>query len=235
MGAAPTLILLPGLLSDRLVFDPLIAALNAPGPVVVADYGLADSLADMARLALKAADGPLFVAGHSMGGRVALEMLRLAPDRIAKLCLMDTGVHPLGPGEPAKRQRVIEIADTKGMKALADDWLPPMVHADRLADAAFMTPLFEMVWRMTPHLHRAQIKALVERPDAVPVLKAATCPVLLLVGRQDGWSNVAQHEEMLALVRDGALAVIEDAGHFAPYEQPQAVARAFGRFFYDRL
>jgi pimeloyl-ACP methyl ester carboxylesterase len=99
-----------------------------------------------------------------------------------------------------------------------------MVHPDRTGDAALMEKLTAMVLRADPDLHERQINALVNRPDAAAVIHLIECPTLLAVGRQDQWSPVSQHEDMLRLMPNATLEIIEDAGHFSPVEQPGAVA-----------
>jgi pimeloyl-ACP methyl ester carboxylesterase len=221
-----TVLLIPGLLCDAHVWQPVCARLDA----TVADLSTQDSLTEMAQDCLDANPGALRVAGHSMGARVAMEMARLAPDRIERLALLDTGIHPLKEGEAAKRDEIVRFACDNGMAALAARWLPPMVHAPNRQNAALMQGLTDMVLRMSPDLHARQIKALVNRPDAASYLADIACPTLLVVGRQDQWSPVAQHEEMLALLPDARLEVVENAGHFAPLEQPETVARLVADF-----
>lgn len=221
-----TLVLISGLLSDEVVWRPAAEAFAAARPVVVTGLQSGDSFGEMARAALAATPGPLYVAGHSMGARVALEMVRLAPGRVAKLALIDTGVHPLQPGEAEKRQVLLDLAAAEGMAALAERWLPPMVHADRLGDDALMGALGDMVRRADTAMFNRQVQAMLARPDAEAVLAATACPVLLAVGRQDAWSPLSQHEEMRAQLKDARLVVIEEAGHFAPLEQPGAMIEA---------
>ncbi len=228
--SSPTLVLVPGLLSDRTVWEPVVARFAPKIEVVVADLSTQDSIADMARDTLAATAGPLIVVGHSMGARVALEMVRMSPDRIARLALLDTGIHPLKEGETAKREEIVRFAYENGMEALAARWLPPMVLEQRHGDRDLMGTLTDMVERMTPELHARQIRALLNRPDARAALASVTCPLLIAVGRQDQWSPVAQHEEMQALVPHAELTIIEDAGHFAPIERPEAVVAALERF-----
>ncbi len=136
----------------------------------MADFSQHDSIADMARAALALKEGPIVAIGHSMGARAALEAVRLAPERIVRLALLDTGVHPRREGEEATRQVLVDLAFDDGMAALADRWLPPMVHEARLGDTALMAPLKAMVMRATPEQHRRQIRALLDRPDARPLL-----------------------------------------------------------------
>ncbi len=228
--SSPTLVLVPGLLSDRTVWEPVVARFAPKIEVVVADLSTQDSIADMARDTLAATAGPLIVVGHSMGARVALEMVRMSPDRIARLALFDTGIHPRNTNEEPRRRELVELAHTHGMSALAKRWLPPMVLEQRHGDRDLMGTLTDMVERMTPELHARQIRALLNRPDARAALASVTCPLLIAVGRQDQWSPVAQHEEMQALVPHAELTIIEDAGHFAPIERPEAVVAALERF-----
>jgi pimeloyl-ACP methyl ester carboxylesterase len=224
MARRPSIVLLPGLLCDASVFDAQVAAL-APH-AEVADFSREDSLQNMARVALALRDGPIVAVGHSMGARAALEMMRLAPDRIEALCLMDTGVHPKREGEEAQRQALVDLAYSEGMGALADRWLPPMVGEGRAADPAFMASLKAMVMRASPEQHERQIRALVNRPDARPLLPTIRCPTLVMVGRQDRWSPLSQHEEIAALIPNAELVVIENSGHMAPVEEPDQVSRA---------
>ena len=218
-----TILLLPGLLSDRTVWEPLLDALD--GDARVPDLTGRDHLTAMARDCLALAEGPLRVAGHSMGARVAMEMARLAPDRVERLALLDTGIHPLGEGERERRADIVAFAREHGMRALAERWLPGMVHPDRRDDPGLMGPLEDMVLRHDAAQHERQVSALVARPDAGVALGEIGCPVLLMVGRQDAWSPVAQHEDMLARLPHARLVVIEEAGHFAPLERPRAVLR----------
>lgn len=222
---SPLVVFVPGLISDQAVWQPAADEL-APQPVVFADVTRASSISGMAGEILRQYPGLLAVVGHSMGGRVALEMARQAPARIAGLALFNTGYHPRREGEAVKRQRFIDLANQHGMSALLDEWLPPMVAPARQSDTGLMARLREMAGRMTPQIHERQLRALLDRPDAWPQLPAITCPVLVAVGRQDGWSPLAQHQEIAGALPNSQLVVIEDAGHFAPIEQPAAAASA---------
>ncbi|MEJ2036575.1 MAG: alpha/beta hydrolase [Maritimibacter sp.] len=221
-----TTLLIPGLLCDETTWAPVRERI----PAEVADLSTQDSITQMARDCLDRYPGLLRVAGHSMGARVAMEMAHLAPERIERLALLDTGIHPLKEGETAKREEIVRFAYDNGMEALAARWLPPMVYEANQQNAALMQSLTDMVLRKTPDLHARQINALVHRPDASAYLPGITCPVLLVVGRQDQWSPVAQHQDMLRLLPDARLEIIENAGHFAPVEQPDVVAGLLAEF-----
>ena len=226
------LVLLPGLMCDaenwaaqRTALAPQVDDVHLPA------YGALDSLGAMAEHVLATAPpGRLHVAGHSMGGRIALEMARLAPQRIDRLALLDTGYQPLPPGEAghqeeAGRHRLLALAQASGMESMAREWARGMVHPRRV-DSPVFERVVAMIARSTPERFAAQIRSLLGRPDATPVLAALRCPTLLLCGRQDLWSPLARHEQMQALVPQARLEVIEDAGHMTTMEQPEAVTAA---------
>jgi pimeloyl-ACP methyl ester carboxylesterase len=223
-------VLLPGLLCDATVWSAQVAALKPHANVTVADFSQLDSLEDMARASLALRTSPLVAIGHSMGARVALEMVRAAPERIARLALLDTGIHPVREGEEANRQILVDLAFKDGMAALAARWLPPMVHEARVGNRRLMEPLKAMVMRATPEQHLRQIRALLNRPDPRALLPTIRCPVLVMVGRQDRWSPLAQHQEIAALIPNAELVVIEDSGHMSPVEQADQVSRALLRW-----
>ena len=189
----------------------------------------------MAQRALEQAPaGPLAVAGHSMGGRVAFELFRLAPDRVARLALLDTGAHPLAPGDAGRAERdgrmaLLELARRDGMRAMAREWARGMVHPDRIGSAVFDAVL-DMFERRTPAIFEAQIRALLERPDATPLLAHVACPTLVLCGREDRWAPPEQHERMHLAIAGSRLVVVPQCGHMSTIEQPQAVNAALGRW-----
>jgi pimeloyl-ACP methyl ester carboxylesterase len=226
----PTILLLPGLLCDASIWAAQADALRPYAHVLIADFSEHDSLEAMARSALAMTEAPIIAIGHSMGARVAMEMVALAPKRIVKLAVIDTGVDSRREGEEAKRQVLVDLAFEEGMGALAEKWLPPMVHSDRVEDRALLSPLKEMVVRATPEQHQRQIRALLNRPNLVPRLAHITCPTLVMVGRQDRWSPLAQHEEMADKIPNAELVIIEDSGHMTLLEQPEQVSNALLRW-----
>lgn len=229
--ARSTLFLLPGLLCDAEVWRHQRAALAELADIVIPDFRHARSITAMAQIVLDGAPEHFSVAGHSMGGRVALEVYRMAPGRVERLALLDTGIHPRKPTEEAGRQELVDIAYREGMEAMAARWLPPMLHP---AHMALLGPLTEMVKRSTPETFENQQRALLGRPDARAVVASIRCPTLVLCGRQDAWSPVTQHEEIAALIPGAALVVVEDCGHMSPVEQPEAVTNALRVEFLDR-
>ena len=136
------LLFLPGLACDARIYEPQLAAF--PDSRAIDGYGTADSLADMARVALDQAPDSFDLFGHSMGGRVALEVLRLAPERVRRLALVSTGTHPLQDGELEKRRALQQVGWDHGFAALIDQWLPPMVAEANRADPSIYPLLREM-------------------------------------------------------------------------------------------
>ena len=226
-----TVLFLPGLLCDRAVWEPQIAALSGQYDCLVADYGSNDSLTAMAESALVSAPPRFALAGHSMGGRVALEVMRNAAQRVTRLALLDTGheARPeaeAGEVEARKRFRLLDIARSQGMRAMGRQWVQGMVHPGRLHDESLIEPILAMIERRTPDVFAAQIRALLNRPAAGAVLRAIHCPAVVLCGRQDGWSPLARHERMSAMIPGARLEVIEESGHMVTLERPEAVSAA---------
>jgi pimeloyl-ACP methyl ester carboxylesterase len=222
------LLLLPGLLCDGAAWAPIFPYVERHAECRVADYASVTSLAAMAQRVLADAPSTFALAGHSMGGRVALEILRRAPERVSKLALLDTGFQPRAEGsagdeEQSRRFALLALARAQGMRAMAREWVRPMVHPDRLDDAPLIDAVLDMFERRTPAEFAAQIQALLARPDATALLRSIACPTLVLCGRDDGWSTLRQHEEMAALIPGATLAVIDGCGHMAPMERPSDV------------
>lgn len=234
-AAAEPLLLVPGLMCDAAVWQPVLPSLAAGRECRVIDHGEADSLAQMAQQLLDAAPPRFALAGHSMGARVALEVLCQAPGRVSRVALLDTGylARPSGAAgeeEVRKRQALLDVARREGVRAMAVQWVQGMVHPQRLGDAPLLDAIVAMFERKSAATFERQIRALLQRPDATAVLRAIRVPTLVLCGRQDSWAPVPQHEAMHALIPGAVFEVIEDAGHMAPMERPQAVAEALQRW-----
>ncbi len=223
------LLLLPGLVCDRAVWAPLLPVLGQVTDCRVADYGALASIPAMAERVLASAPPRFALAGHSMGGRVALEIMRRAADRVERLALLDSGFQARPGGaagalERDQRHALIALAGREGMRAMGLEWLKGMVHAARLADQVLIDAIADMVARHPLQVFTAQIEALLARPDATDVLRGVRCPTLFACGRQDAWSPLLRHAEMAALVPHSRLLVIEESGHMAPMEQPAQCA-----------
>jgi pimeloyl-ACP methyl ester carboxylesterase len=222
------LLFLPGLACDARIYAPQLAAF--PDSRAVDGYGTADSLQQMARIALDQAPDSFDLFGHSMGGRVALEVYRLAPERVRRLALVSTGVHSLRDGEAAKREALQAIGWNHGYKRLIDAWLPPMVAEANRACPAIYTPLWEMNIEAGQHVFDAQIHALVHRAEMESLLPQIACPTLVMTGELDTWSPPAQHAAIAAAIPNSDLVIVPGAGHMIQLEAPDAVNAAIARW-----
>ncbi len=225
------LVLAPGLMCDAEAWQAQVAELSPHQSVAVIDYGHLDSLPAMASHLLAQITGEFALAGHSMGGRVALEVMRQAPQRVTHLALLDTGCHALPMGEAAQHERelrfgFLNLARTRGVSAMARNWVRNMVHPDRLQDAQLIDSIVSMFARKDADVYAAQINALLNRPEAYPLLSSIRCPTLVLCGNEDLNSPPAANREMAAAVVDSQLVVLEKCGHMSMQEQPQAVNAA---------
>ncbi len=230
------LFLLPGLLCDAVVWRHQQRALGQRYGIHIPDFRALSSIGAMTDAVLAEAPGRFSVAGHSMGARVALEVAHRAPDRVARLALLDTGIHPVRAGEAEQRRVLTDLSARDGMRALADIWLPPMVREGRLAtDPHLRDELYAMVERMTPVVHRNQIQALLDRPDGSVALATIRCPLLVGVGREDRWSPPEQHAAIAAAVPGARYVVFEESGHMAPMEAPEAVTDALSTWMADAV
>jgi pimeloyl-ACP methyl ester carboxylesterase len=229
--SSPHLILVPGIICDAAVWEHQARHLRDLAIVTIPDHGSLDSLPAMAEAILKRAPERFALAGHSMGGRVAFEVFRQAPERVSRLALLDTAVAPRRSGregeeEAVQRYRLLERARKEGMLAMGAEWVQRMVHPGRLSDTDLINAILEMIARKTPDIFAAQIKALLERPDATALLPQIQFPTLVLCGREDAWSALAGHEKMASLIPNGRLVVIEHCGHMSTMERPMEVSAA---------
>jgi len=222
------LLFLPGLACDARIYAPQLAAF--PDSRAVDGYGMADTLREMARIALDQAPDSFDLFGHSMGGRVALEVYRLAPDRVRRLALVSTGVHSLREGEPAKREALQAIGWNHGFEKLIDTWLPPMVAEANRANPAIYRPLRQMNLEAGQQVFDAQIHALVNRPEMESLLPQIACPTLVMTGELDTWSPPAQHAAIAAAIPNSEMVIVPGAGHMIQLEAPEAVNAALARW-----
>ncbi len=229
-SAKPVLLLLPGLMCDAAVWKDQIETFGDAYDVRVPDFFGLDSIRAMADAALTLADGPFALAGHSMGGRVAMQVLAQAPERVERLALLDTGAHPPPPDEAGRRQVLLDIADREGIEAVIQAWLPPMIAPDRRGDTALWEAIAGMLRRAGVQTLKGQVRALLGRPDGFPALERAACPVAYIVGALDGWSPPEQHRQMQAHTVGATLTIIDDCGHMAPMEAPAAVNQALKKW-----
>lgn len=185
-----------------------------------------DSIVAMAEAVLRRAPPQFALAGHSMGGRVAFQVCRLAPERVTKLAVLNTGSDARSDTEEPGRRRLLALAREQGMRAMAVEWLKGMLPAYRQDDTALVEEIIQMFERKSADLFEIQMLALLGRPNATPTLGGIQCPTLVLTGRDDGWSPPARHLDMAQLIPKSELVLIPKCGHMSTMERPDEVTAA---------
>lgn len=219
------LILVPGLLCSPDLFSHQIKGLSHISEITVADHTRSSTLPDIARSILATAPPRFALAGLSMGGYVAFEMLRQAPERVTRLALLDTNARGDRPDQTKTRQILLGLGQTLGVRAVQAMLLRYLVHPRRLNDLALMETVLGMAeWTGRPAYER-ETAAIMGRPDNRAFLKEIKCPTLLIVGAEDAMTPPKVHQEMQAGIAGSRLEVIPDCGHLATLEQPEAVNR----------
>jgi pimeloyl-ACP methyl ester carboxylesterase len=224
MTARPTVFLLPGLMCDEAIWEHQRQALAPHADVHIPVFRGFSSLRVMAEAVLEHAPARFSVVGHSMGGRVAFELMEIAGKRIERFAVMDTGVHGVQVGEAAKRGILLAAAERQGLQAVADAWILPMLHPDNHTNQVLIESINRMILRNSLDDYRGQVGALLARADQTPYLARIQQKTWLLCGEADSWSPVSQHEAMQQHLAASELRIIKNAGHMSPMEQPDAVS-----------
>ena len=220
------LVLLPGLLCDAALWHPQVEGLGAIAEPLVIDLTRDDSLGAMARRALAAAPPSFALAGLSMGGYVAQEIMRQAPERVTKLALLDTSARADTPEQTARRRGFIELSEKGEFKGVTPRLLPVLIHAARLEDKPLTEIVMGMAERVGKEAFLRQQRAIMGRPDGREDLRRIGCPTLVLCGRQDAATPVELHEEIAGLVAGAKLVLVDDCGHLSTLEKPTTVTAA---------
>lgn len=221
----PHLLLLPGLLCDARLWQYQAAALAASAHVSVADLGDEDSIAAMASAVLAEAPADEFaLAGCSLGGYVALEILRQAPQRVLALALLDTSARPDTDENSEARLQSIRLA-TVDFPAVIEGLLPKLLHPAHLDDPSLLEVIRAMANSQGAQVCIDQQRAMIGRVDSRPDLYRIACPTLVLCGSDDAITPPEVHREMADAIAGAQLTIIENCGHLSPLEQPDAVSK----------
>jgi pimeloyl-ACP methyl ester carboxylesterase len=219
----PALILLPGMPLDAALWDHQVRHLADIADPRVVELAECESIATMADRVLATAPDRFAVAGLSMGGYVALEILRRSPERVERLALLDTNARPDTAEATATRREAVALARQGRYGQVIRAALPRLIHPDRMADEAFVRSVLGQMERVGVDGYAREQEAIINRPDSRPDLAAIRCPTLVVCGRQDVLTPPALHEEMADAIPGARLVLVEDCGHLSAMEQPQAV------------
>jgi len=220
------LLLLPGMMCDGRLFGPQAEAIAAERDVIHGDITGAADMGTLARQVLDAAPERFALAGLSMGGIVAMEVIRRAPERVTRLALLDTNPRAELPEVQARRGPQIEAVCAGGLDRIMREDLKPNYLAKGPRYGEILDLCMAMALSLGPHVFERQSIALRDRPDQRETLRAVTVPTLILCGRQDALCPVERHELMHDLVAGSRLVIVEEAGHMPTLERPDAVTAA---------
>ena len=224
------LVLVPGMMCDARLFAPQIAALSGSRAIHLAPVSGHDSMEDLAAAVLLHAPPRFALAGLSMGGIVAMEMIARAPARIARLALLDTNPRAEAPEVAARRQPQIDRVRAGGLVEVIRDEMKPNYLADGPKNKSVLRLCMEMALALGPEVFIRQSVALRDRPDHRKTLRSVRVPTLILCGAEDRLCPVERHELMHSLVPMPTLAIIDGAGHLPTLERPEATTAALRRW-----
>jgi pimeloyl-ACP methyl ester carboxylesterase len=224
------IVLIPGLLGSPRMYAEQIPELWRLGPVTVADHTRDDSMAGIARRILAVAPPRFALAGLSMGGYISFEILRVAPERVVKLALLDTNARPDQPEQSEVRRAQIAAARQGHLRDIVDRAFPTWVHPSRQADEALRQMCFAMASEVGVEGFARQQLANINRVDSRPSLAAIHCPTLVLVGEQDTLTPPERAAEIANGIPGSRLVTIPDSGHMCACEQPKKVTESLLEF-----
>lgn len=223
-------VLIPGLVCTPALYREQLPALWRFGPVTVADHTRDDSMAGIARRILSQAPARFALIGLSMGGYIAFEILRQAPERIAKLALLDTTARPDAPEQTEARTRQIEMTQSGRFADIARLLFPRFVAAARHDDRALQEIVRRMADDTGGDAFVRQQTAIMNRVDSRPTLGRIACPTLVVVGEQDVLTPPDRAAEMVAAIPNARQVVVPNCGHLCTLEQPEVLTQVLGDF-----
>jgi pimeloyl-ACP methyl ester carboxylesterase len=226
MPAPLPIVLIPGLNCSARLYSEQFPALWQCGPVTVADHRRDDTMEAIADRILASSPPRFALAGLSMGGYIAFVIARQAPERVARLALLDTSARPETPNQSERRRTLIALAEGGRFSEVADHLFPLFVHRKRHSEDALRRIVRVMAEETGPDAFVRQQKAIMSRPDCRPMLALIACPTLVLVGDADELTPPVQAEEIAAGIAGSRLVVVPDCGHLSTIERPQAVTKA---------
>lgn len=224
------LLLVPGLLCSARLYAAQVVALWPQGPVMVVDHRRDDEIGAIAARILVNAPPRFALAGLSMGGYIAFAMLRQAPERIAKLALLDTSARPDTAEQKEARQKFIAMAEAGKLSDVVDTLAPRFVHRDRRNDDVLNRTIRDMAVDTGVDAFVRQEKAIMTRPDSRPSLASIRCPTLVLVGEGDELTTPELAQEIAGGIAGARLVVVPDCGHLSTIERPEAVNAALAEW-----
>jgi pimeloyl-ACP methyl ester carboxylesterase len=230
MATALPLVLVPGLLCSARLYAPQVAALWPFGQITVADHRRDAEMSAIAARILADAPPRFALGGLSMGGYIAFAMLRLAPERIAKLALFDSSARPDTAEQSAAREKFVAMAQAGRLGEVVETLTPRFLHRNRQHDDALKRVVRDMAAETGVEAFVRQQKAIMARMDSRPLLAAVRCPTLVIVGDGDELTPPELAKEICAGISGARLVVVPDCGHLSTIEKPDAVNAALAEW-----
>ncbi|MDE2244179.1 MAG: alpha/beta hydrolase [Bradyrhizobium sp.] len=224
------ILLVPGLAGSPRIFMPVMPALWQFGPVMVANHIRDDNMPAIARRILAEAPPRFALAGHSMGGYIAFEIMRQAPERVTKLALINTQAPPDAPDVSDRRRVLMTRAQNGEYRTVLDELYPGFVHPSRRGNASLRHLVHDMGADVGPEAFVRQQTAVIDRADSRPTLATIECPTLVLTGDEDNTISNSRSVEMADGIKGAKLVILPHCGHLAPAELPQATANALAEW-----
>jgi pimeloyl-ACP methyl ester carboxylesterase len=226
----PQLLMLPGMLCDHAVWDGLAAELSEVVDCSVVDYGCQDSLTGMARVACEMIKGPVAILGHSMGGRVALQVQRRVPSLVTHMGLFNTSASGHESAQSEERERAsrraqLNLARQEGLLGFARSWSNDVFAPQSRQDRGLIASFEAMVARQTMEIFEAHVAAGLGRPDMRSWLSGIACPTLVIGGELEKARPPETHMAIANAIPDATCEIIPGSAHMTIMEQPNVVAR----------
>lgn len=224
------IVFIPGLMCTGRIYQHQAETLGQTRPVVLANHWSHDTMAGIAKSILDVAPDKFALAGTSMGGYAALEIMRQAPQRVAKLILMSTSAKPDAPERSADRRKQVEGARQYGLRAGTKALYPKLVHPARHEDAPMLSTFIEMAEQLGVEAFARQIEAIIGRADSRPALNTIAVPTLVIAGKDDALITPDNSEEIAAGIKDARLELVAHCGHMGMIERPETYTKLIADF-----
>ena len=233
MSQTVPFVLIPGLACSARLYAHQIPALWRLGPVMVANHTGADSMREIARSILSRAPARFHLIALSMGGYLAFELMRQAPERVERLALLDTSARPDLPEQTERRLKIIGLAEQGQFMKMNDLLWPALVHESRLSDVALRAIVDEMLVDTGPEALIRQQRALISRVDSRPTLRSIRARMLVVVGDGDVITPLQFAQEIAGGIAGARLEVVSKCGHLSTLERPEPVTKLLTEWFAD--
>jgi pimeloyl-ACP methyl ester carboxylesterase len=228
MTISTPIVLVPGQLCTELLWAPQSAIL--PSSVQILVQSGFDTVGDMAGSVLDQAPARFALVCHAMGGFVAFEIMRRAPQRVSRLVLISTLAPADTPRQTVRREGYLRLVEQGRFSDIIEERIPMLVHPSQTGNAVLTGTLRRMAEDTGPDAFLRQQRAIMSRPDSRPTLPQISCPTLLIFGRQDAITTMDHQQEMVSAIANARLNVVENCGHMVTLERPETVNTYLGDF-----